>query len=338
MPGMAGRLSGAARHSGPFAGRPVRCAKSYPDTHSNYAPLAQGAFAADVGKLGGVELSRKLSIALAVGFVLALTTAPVSAIQFAEPDGDDHPQVGLMVAFVTHPDSQALVPVWRCSGALLAADLYLTAGHCVSGADHVEIWFDSGYPTQIPLGAGYPSATPGDPCDGITGYPCTGDVGGDPIPHPNYDDFAAFPATFDIGVVTLDEPQAGPYASLAPLGTIDQLVTRSRKGPQFDLVGYGLQDALPPSITAERTRYFGQAKLVDTTGQYSAGYSVQLTGAPGTGGALCFGDSGGPVFLTGTTTIVAVNSFVLNSQCMGSAFSYRTDTADSLSFVNSFLP
>jgi hypothetical protein len=282
-------------------------------------------------------LSRRLSIVLAVGLAMALTAAPVSAIQFAQPDGDDHPQVGLMVAFVTHPTSGALVPAWRCSGTLIAEDVYLTAGHCVSGADHVEIWFDGG---PIPLGTGYPAETENDPCDGITGYPCTGDVSGTPHPHPQYDDFAEFPATFDIGVVTLHALQAEPaggFASLAPLGTIDQLATTSRKGAQFDLVGYGLQDALPPSITAERTRYFGQAKLVDTTGQLTFGYSVQLTAAPGTGGALCFGDSGGPVFLTGTTTIVAVNSFVLNSQCMGSGFSYRTDTADSLNFVNGFL-
>jgi hypothetical protein len=280
-------------------------------------------------------LSRRLSIVLAAGLALALTAAPVSAIQFAEPDGDRHPQVGLMVALVIHPDSGALVPAWRCSGTLIAKDVYLTAGHCVSGADHVEIWFDAG---PVPLGAGYPSDTENDPCDGITGYPCTGDVGGEPVPHPQYDDFAAFPATFDIGVVLLDEAQDGPFASLAPVGTLDDMATTGRQDAQFDLVGYGLQDALPPTITAELTRYFGQAKLVNTTNQLTASYSVQLTAAPGTGGALCFGDSGGPVFLTGTTTIVAVASFVLNSQCMGSGFAYRTDTADSLSFVSSFLP
>jgi hypothetical protein len=286
-----------------------------------------------LGIAGGKQV-RRVPVFITVVLAILLAAAPVGAIQFAEPDGNRHPQVGIMVALVTHPGSGALVPAWRCSGTLIAEDVYLTAGHCVSGAAHVEIWFDAG---PIPLGAGYPSATTNDPCDGITGYPCTGDVGGEPIPHPQYDDFAAFPATFDVGVVLLDEAQSGPFASLAPVGTLDVMAKRSRKGAQFDLVGYGLQDALPPSITAERTRYFGKATLVDTTGQLTAGYSVQLTGAPGTGGALCFGDSGGPVFLTGTTDIVAVNSFVLNSQCMGSGFSYRTDTADSMEFIGGFL-
>lgn len=35
--------------------------------------------------------------------------------------------------------------------------------------------------------------------------------------------------------------------------------------------------------------------------------------------------------------IVAVNSFVLNAYCKGSAFAYRTDIQDSLDFLTSFV-
>lgn len=249
--------------------------------------------------------------------VAALAAAvPASAVQFGAPDGNAHPQVGVMVAKVNG------VPRWRCSGAIISPRVYLTAGHCVSGATSVEVWFASGAPRP---------AVP-------AGYPFVGEYSGTPVAHPQYASFAAFPATFDIGVVLLDAPHPGPYASLAPLGTVDAL----RKGPArhdaFDLVGYGLQDKLPPLFQADIQRYFGTASLVNTHNQLTDGYSVQLTAAPGTGGSLCFGDSGGPVFLAGTTSIVAVNSFVLNLQCMGSGFSYRTDTADSLAFVDQFLP
>jgi len=231
-----------------------------------------------------------LFVVLAAALVIAV---PASALQFGTPDGDDHPQVGLAVFYTAEGR-----PLWRCSGALISPTRFLTAGHCTSGAAIAQVWFTSGRPA---------------------GYPFAGGVIGTPHAHPSYADFAAFPANFDVGVVVLHAAQPGPYASLAPAGYLDGVKGGSHT--TFDLVGYGVQDA-----------------LVNTKSAYNAGYNVQLTAAPGTGGALCFGDSGGPVFLAGTTRIVAVNSFVLNSQCMGSGFSYRTDTADSLAFINSFAP
>lgn len=259
---------------------------------------------------------KKAFAALAATAALLLGVGPAGAIQFGTPDGDNHPQVGVMVAKVNG------VPSWRCSGAMISKRVFLTAGHCVSGATSVEIWFDSGSPRPtVPAG-----------------YPFTGQYSGTPHAHPQYDDFAAFPATFDIGVVRLSRDYDGPLATLAPVGTVDAM----RQGPArigaFDLVGYGVQDSVPPVFQQDIQRYFGTASLVNTHNQLSAGYSVQLTAAPGTGGSLCFGDSGGPVFLAGTTKIVAVNSFVLNLQCMGSGFSYRTDTADSMAFVGQHLP
>ncbi len=61
-------------------------------------------------------------------------------------------------------------------------------------------------------------------------------------------------------MVVLSTPQPGPYASLAPVGLLDSL---KKKDVTLDLVGYGLQNALPPTITADRTRYAGHAKLVN---------------------------------------------------------------------------
>jgi hypothetical protein len=39
---------------------------------------------------------------------------------------------------------------------------------------------------------------------------------------------------------------------------------------------------------------------------------------------------------TGQEVIVGVNSFVLNANCKGSAFAYRTDISDSLDFLARF--
>ena len=49
--------------------------------------------------------------------------APAGAITDGVPDGDAHPEVGLMVAYVDG------VPSWRCSGTLISPTVYVTAGH-----------------------------------------------------------------------------------------------------------------------------------------------------------------------------------------------------------------
>jgi hypothetical protein len=269
---------------------------------------------------------RKTFSLLVVLGVMLVIAAPASAIQFGAPDGNDHPQVGLMVA------KAGDVPLRRCTGTLIAPTVFLTAGHCTVGANSVSIWFSAG-----PITSGtYGNSPAGTPCGGHVGYPCTGsDVSGTPHTHSLFDGFVSVPNTHDLGLVVLDTPRLGPYASLAAEGYLDGVKNGART--TFDLVGYGIQDALPPVLSGQRTRYAGQAQLVNTMSSWNAGYNIQLSAAPGTGGAICHGDSGGPVFLPGTTTIVAVNSLA-RTHCTGNALSYRTDTADSLAFINGLPP
>jgi secreted trypsin-like serine protease len=54
-------------------------------------------------------------------------------------------------------------------------------------------------------------------------------------------------------------------------------------------------------------------------------------------GGTCFGDSGGPLFLNDTLTIVAVTSFGLNGNCAGTGGGYRIDQPDDLAWISSFL-
>ena len=53
-------------------------------------------------------------------------------------------------------------------------------------------------------------------------------------------------------------------------------------------------------------------------------------------GGTCFGDSGGPIFVKGTTTITAVNSFGISDTCTGSTGGYRLDQPDDLAFYATF--
>ena len=120
-------------------------------------------------------MRRKFLIAAATFTMVLGTVSAASGITAGgELDGDGHPYVGLMVA-----DDADGNPMWRCSGTLISPTVYLTAGHCTSGASGATVWFESDVEAGIP-GNGYPFGGPTS-------------VDGTPYTHPMYDDNAFFP-------------------------------------------------------------------------------------------------------------------------------------------------
>ena len=260
---------------------------------------------------------RKFLAAAAAALLLTSVAGSARAITNGELDGDDHPYVGLMVA--QDADDGVL---WRCSGTLITADLFLTAGHCTeSPAAHVEIWFDADVQSGIP----------------DNGYPFTGDVGGTPSTHPDYDPDAFF--LFDLGMVELDEPIVmEEYGVLPGLDQLDQLAKRrGKKDVTFTAVGYGLQRINPVFVVAERVRMVAHPKLnaINAPG-FTGDFSLLLSNNASTGGT-CFGDSGGPNFIGTSNVLAGVTSFGLNGSCGGTGGVYRIDRADDLNWINSFL-
>ena len=68
-----------------------------------------------------------------------------------------------------------------------------------------------------------------------------------------------------------------------------------------------------------------------------AGLLVETTAAPGTGGGTCYGDSGGPFFLAGTSTVVATTITGTNRNCGGADINLRTDTEAVQTFLAPYL-
>lgn len=264
---------------------------------------------------------RKLVVlCVAMLAMLALVAGPAAGITYGEPDGDEHPHVGLLVFDVDGS------PAWRCSGTLLSPTVMLTAGHCTFGTSGGRVWFESDATDTVTTGYPFPGGTSIEFAEIHT--------------HPDYDDDAFF--LHDVGVVVLSEPVDSPrYGELPQIGFLDGLATqRGLQSQLFTPVGYGIQ-SIVPEFQADLVRYQATVRLIDVRGTAGipAGTSVTFTNSPGRAhkGGSCFGDSGGPVFVQGTDVIGAVTSFGLNANCVGIGGGYRIDTADDQAFITQFL-
>ena len=242
-----------------------------------------------------------------------------SEIKHGSLDGAGHPYVGLMIA-----QDAAGAPLWRCSGTLISPTLFLPAGHCTEApAAHVEIWFDADVESGIPA----------------NGYPNTGQVGGVPHTHPQYDPDAFY--LYDLGVVVLEAPMAmSTYGALPTLDVLDGMARkRGQKDLSFTAVGYGLQQSFPDAAAwknqARRVRMVAHPKLIQINTGYTGDGSLLLSNNARTGGT-CFGDSGGPNFIGATNVIGGVTSFGKNSTCAGTGGVYRVDRADDLAWLATF--
>jgi hypothetical protein len=264
---------------------------------------------------------RTTSILAMLVLILAVGALPVAAITGGEPDGEGHPNVGLMIAEI---DGE---PQWRCSGTLIAPRVFLTAGHCVGdGATAARVWFD----TDLTDDQDYPGPGPSA-------------IEGTPIPHPLYLWGGGDP--HDVGVVILDEqPVDIEPATLPGPG----LLTRLKKsrileggyedGVYFRSVGYGgtLESWPPPELAYDLMRRVSESEYVALTKVHLHLSQKAVFDESGS----CFGDSGGPVFwedFEGNEIIVAVTSSG-DAQCVATGLNYRVDIPYMLQWIYEQFP
>lgn len=284
-------------------------------------------------------MNRKRLVVLCTVVMVLVLAVPAFAITNGQPDGDNHPYVGLLVF-----DSAPGQPGWRCSGALIAPTVVLTAGHCTDGAVAARFWplEDVTY-DKVPYPL-YPFGGPGSGAVEGTAYTNPKYLSAE-NPYGGGNGLPAF-SYRDTGVVVLDEPiQMDTYAALPEAGLVDTL----RNKTPVDFVGYGVQYEAqipgnqlpqPPPYyrwTGPRVRMYAPSELVSGKFVHSAEY-LRLALNPGGGsGGTCFGDSGGPDLLRGTNTILGVNSYVTNVNCSGVGYSARVDIPEVLAWIDGFL-
>jgi hypothetical protein len=110
-----------------------------------------------------------------------------------------------------------------------------------------------------------------------------------------------------------------------------------------DLVGYGVQEVITgeggkPDWTGERVRLYAPAKTLGGRKAMNDEFIAVTTNVGQGKGGAAFGDSGGPVLLSGTNTILATHSFQNNYYARGITYTNRTDLEDILVWINGFLP
>lgn len=267
---------------------------------------------------------KRLLINLVLLFALA-ASASIHAITFGNPDGNAHPHVGT-VLFV-----QNGVGFFSCSGTLISPTVMLTAGHCVEEAGNTN---DVTY-VRFTEDALQDIGSYGTLQDWLDNEWILADS---VIPHPQYDDFAQFPETFDVGLVILpDDIILGAYGTLPSEGFLDGvLAERGNSTNWFTAVGYGSHGVLLPFLGPDDfARYNATVRLIELNSFYTGpGSSAKFTNNPGGGtGGTCFGDSGGPIFYQDTTIITAVVSFGI-TPCIGVDYQHRVDTSSTLDFID----
>jgi len=275
----------------------------------------------------------KISILFVLVFSILVSALSSSAYAITgnyREDGDRHPYVCLVGFYDENYEW-----LWRGSGSLISPTIVLTAGHATEGAKYATIWIDEEIPydPENPDPEGYPNYGKGA-ADGIT------------YTHP---DFAQYVdnnglvgfITNDVGIVELTSPVAlDEYGELANIGTVETL----RVGADVTFVGYGVQYQVTPKIggpyyawTGTRARFYATANLLSNKHAISSTFMKCSANAAKGKGGTAFGDSGGPVLLGTTDTILAVTSFGPDANCAAVGYYARVDTQAVSDWIASFL-
>jgi secreted trypsin-like serine protease len=255
---------------------------------------------------------KKLVVTVAATAALFVAALPAQGITYGHFDGDRHPNVGSMVV----PDGHG---GWFqvCSGALIAPRVFLTAAHCVQGANPniFSVTFDpviSGDSTVI---------------HGVAHYDPRAYQSGESKP-------------FDIAVLVLDHAVNLPLVRLPSAGLLDEMrANHELKGQVFTAVGYGTrrvsQQGGPQGILDNAKRRY----VLQTFETLQGNQWLKLDMNPATGsGGTCYGDSGGPHFLGGVDSNLEVALTVTgDATCKSTDIDYRLDTQAARSFLKDYV-
>jgi len=263
-----------------------------------------------------------IALSLVVGSLL-LVSPRASAITYGFVDSNNtFRNTG---AFIVKTTDGQIFPI--CSGTMITPNVFLTAAHCTSfytqelapEGDVAYVSLDQ----SIPFGALTSSKTELLSVAHV-------------VSNPNYNQ--AQSDSGDIGVLILDRNVRGVTpATLPACGLLDQLAAQNGlKTATFTNAGYGVQNR----VVGGGVPFFQDLNPVPRMFSFSSfnslnGGYMRLSQNNSTGnGGTCFGDSGGPNFLTlnGQQLIVSI-TITGDTVCRSTNVVYRLDTVSAQGFL-----
>lgn len=257
-----------------------------------------------------------------------LLAVPASAITYGFVDTTNaYSNVGAYI--VKSPTTGNIFPI--CSGTLIAPNVFLTASHCT-------VFFEQ---DLAPRGfTAYVSFDKSIPFGELTTNKTKLIRVIHTVTNPDFNQ--AQSDSGDIGVLILaSTPKDVRAATLPGCGLLDDLSSQNGlHGAVFTAVGYGVQNR----VVGGGVPFFQDMNPIPRMFAFSSFHSLnggylRLSQNPSTGdGGTCFGDSGGPNFLTvdGQQLLAAI-TITGDQVCRATNVDYRLDiqsASDFLAFVN----
>lgn len=270
------------------------------------------------------RISCFLCLLFATAVIAALfTPLRVRAITYGFVDSKNiYSNVG---AFLVKSPTGEIYPI--CSGTLITPDVFLTASHCTQY--FTSVLAPQGYTAYVSFDKSIPF---GDLTTTKTKLYAVETV----VTNPNYNQSQS--DSGDIGVLILESSVRGiTPATLPECGLLDRLVEQNGlKSAVFTNAGYGLQNR----VVGGGVPYFQDMNPIPRMYSFSSfnslnGGYIRLSQNPSTGsGGTCFGDSGGPNFLTvnGQQILVSI-TITGDAVCRSTNVGYRLDTVSAQAFL-----
>jgi hypothetical protein len=260
--------------------------------------------------------------------LLAAGSMTVRAIVYGFVDtGNAFSNVG---AFVVRAPGGQISPI--CSGTLIAQDVFLTASHCtvfyeqelVPRGYTAFVSFDN----PIPFGSLTTASTDLIPVVQV-------------VSNPRYSQAQSDSGDIAVLLVSAADTAGIEPATLPTADLLEQLSARNGlKTASFTVSGYGVQNR----VVGGGTPFFTDVNPVprmyafESFGALNKGY-LRLSQNPATGnGGACFGDSGGPNFLsTASGPILVAITITGDAVCRATNVVYRVDTASAREFLGPYV-